>query len=84
MQAAIARGLRIRWVAGWGMTADLPHTPDGTHFTREGYRIWAQRVALEAVALAGAQRGSVLSAVALLAAVGGMTALGLTYTARRR
>jgi len=43
-QRVMSGQLGFDWIDGGAMTADLPHTQDGVHFTREGSRTWARRL----------------------------------------
>lgn len=59
---------RVTWIDAWPMTdAGVEHAPDGLHFTRAGYAVWARRLLPE---LADTSWGTWIGAGLLGAAVG--------------
>lgn len=44
LQRAVLPTLGVEWHDGRPMTNDLPHAPDGVHFTRTSYARWAARI----------------------------------------
>lgn len=82
IQRQIIPRLGVWWIDGQRMTEDLPHTPDGVHFSTVGRRLWAERLVL---LLLGASRVTRSSALLLGVAAGAVAgALGLVFFAARR
>lgn len=70
LQAALLGGApRVDWIDAWPMTTrGVEHAPDGLHFTRTGYRVWARRLIGELVETRWGQ----LAGAALLGSAAGV------------